>query len=106
MATGVNNLKLQESMKYIIEQIENLNAVFNRLDEEFLTVKNEIKGDFQADLSAKYTSISNQYENVKNNIKSYALDLAKVKKAYESQDVELHDIIITNINKVEERREN
>lgn len=105
MATGINNTKLEETMKSIMDQIENLNSVFNHLDEEFMTVKNEIEGDFQTKLVEKYTSINSQYKIIKENVKSYAIDLAKVKKTYENQDTELRDIVITNINKIEERRE-
>ncbi len=106
MATGINDIKLEATMKGIIDQIENLNSIFNRLDAEFMIVKNEIKGDFQVKLAEKYTPISNQYSAIKENVLSYAKDLAKVRKAYENQDAELHDIVIANINKVEERREN
>lgn len=105
MATGINDLKLEETIKNIIEQVENLNSVFNRLDEEFTTVKNEIEGDFQVELCNKCTSICNQYETIKENIRSYAVDLNKVKTAYKNQDDEMQDIIITSINKVEERSE-
>ena len=103
MTTGINASGLENTIKNIIEDIEELNRIFNELELEVINIQNNLSGEGSSTIIKKCNDIEAQSLNIKQNITTYITDIENIISAYQNQDQELSQIITNNIAKLEER---
>lgn len=102
MSTGVNTNTINTLRHELLDYVENVSAILNTIESEYEKVKNSIEGPSAEVISNKYLNIANYYETIKANIVSYVTDLGNVVSAYDNQDQELSEIVISDANKMVE----
>ncbi len=102
MSTGINVQKINALRQELLDYAENVSAILNTIESEYEKVKNSIEGPSAEVISNKYLNISSCYEAIKANIVSYVTDLGNVVSAYDNQDQELSEIVISDANKMVE----
>lgn len=103
MSTGVNGEKINKLRQDLMDYIEQMNGIFNRLDIECASVQNSISGTSKDIITKKCTEIRNSYSTIKNNIMTYIDDLGKVNSGYEQLIEEISEQIISDMDKITER---
>lgn len=102
MSTGVNGEKINKLRQDLMDYIEQMNGIFNRLDIECASVQNSISGTSKDIITKKCTEIRNSYSTIKNNIMTYIDDLGKVNSGYEQLIEEISEQIISDMDKITE----
>ena len=103
MSTGVNVEKVNKLRQELMDYIEKMNGIFNRLDIECASVQNSISGTSKDIITKKCTDIRNSYPTIKTNIMTYIDDLGKVTSGYEQLVEEVSEKIISDMDKITER---
>ena len=103
--SGINSEKMTQFKLELLDAYESLNSIFNRLEVEISSIRENWSGEGKSTLLAMYDEISNQVPIIKQNINSYALDIEKVIKNYELHDQELSQVVMSNISKLDEGRD-
>ena len=98
MSTGINVQKINALRQELLDYAENVSAILNTIESEYEKVKNSIEGPSAEVISNKYLDIANYYETIKANV----TDLGNVVSAYDNQDQELSEIVISDANKMVE----
>jgi len=101
MDAGINKEQLKKINVEMLEYIEQLKSVDNRLDNIKTSLKNNINGSGSNAIISKLSQIIEQLPIVTSNINIYITDINKVINMYESMDSELSTTIINDIEKLE-----
>lgn len=105
MTSGINEEKINALNVELLDAIEKLNTISNRLDVCIATIKSNIDGYGKDEILSKLSMIKQQLPNLSSNISTYIDDLSKAVNKYKDNDVELATTLITNISKLDGRRE-
>ncbi len=99
--SAINEDKMEKLKLDLLDDIEKLNSIFNQMDTEMETIKQNLIGAGNAELTTKFELIKANYPIIKKNITNYATDIQKVIDSYRNQDQELNEKIISDIEKLE-----
>ena len=102
MSTGVNTNTINTLRHELLDYAEKVSEILNAIELEYDSVKSNIVGPSAEIISNKYLDIANYYETIKSNIASYVTDWGNVVSAYDNQDQELSEIVISDANKMVE----
>lgn len=102
MITGIDVNKIDNLKKELLNYIEEINSIFNRMDSEVTIIQSNMSGVGKIEILQKCNKIKEQVPVLKSNIMVYLEDLSKVVKFYENQDQELSQNVIRNISKLDE----
>ena len=100
MATGINTQKAQSLKVSLLDSIESLKTLSNRIDVCYQTLASNIEGDGKDPMLSKLDSIRAQMPIVISNVDSYITDINKVGIKYQEQDEEQASQIIADIEKI------
>lgn len=101
MATGINEQMINKLKVELLDCIESINSLYNRLDTCKSGIQSNYSGTGSDVIIAKLDSIMNQFPKVSSNINTYISDLSKVVKSFADQDVEIASDVIRNISKLD-----
>ena len=105
MGSGINKAKVNELKAELLDYVEALNFISNRLDTCLENIKGSLNGTGRDEIVSKFTNIKEQLSKISANINFYIEDLGNVIISYEKQDEEVASTLIRNISKLEERSE-
>lgn len=105
MGSGINTEKIDDLKVELLDYIEALNLISNRLDNCLETIKTNINGYGKNEIVQKITCIKEQFPKISANINFYIEDLGNAVRSYEKQDEEVAATLIRNISKLEEGSE-
>lgn len=105
MASGINEEKVNSLNVELLDAIENLNSISDRLDICIETIKGNIEGYGKNEILSKLSVIKQQLPIVSSNISAYIDDLGKVVDRYRNSDEEVATTLMNNIGKLDEGRE-
>ena len=105
MVSGINEEKISELKIQLLDYIEYLNSISNRLNANVESIKNNIDGVGKDEILGKANFIREQLPKISANINSYIDDIEKAMSSYERQDEEIAATLISNISRLEERSE-
>ena len=88
--SGINSEKMTQFKLELLDAYESLNSIFNRLEVEISSIKENWSGEGKSTLLAKYDEVYNQIPIIKN---------------YELHDQELSQVVMSNISKLDEGRD-
>ena len=101
MASGINVEKVNALKVELLNYIEQLNVLYNRLNDCSTTIQANMDGFNKAQIVNKLNSIIEQMPKATTNINTYISDLGKVVKSYQEQDEEEASTVVNNISKVD-----
>lgn len=105
MSSGINVEKVDALKIELLDYIESLNSISNRLEISTSTIQNNIEGLGKKEILQKLKQIKGQLPNVSANITTYIDDLNKAVSSYERIDEEVAADLIRNISKLGEGSE-
>lgn len=105
MAAGINDEKINSLNVELLDAIEDLNSISNKLDICMETIKHNIDGYGKNEILSKLSTIKQQMPIVSSNISTYIDDLSKVVNRYRDSDEETATTLMNNIGKLDEGRE-
>jgi len=105
VASGINEEKVNSLNVELLDAIENLNSISDRLDICIETIKGNIEGYGKNEILSKLSVIKQQLPIVSSNISAYIDDLGKVVDRYRNSDEEVATTLMNNIGKLDEGRE-
>ena len=105
MASGINEEKVNFLNVELLDAIEDLNFISNRLDVCIETIKNNMDGYGKNEILSKLSIIKQQLPTVSSNISAYIDDLSKAVNRYRNNDEEVATTLMNNIVKLDEGRE-
>lgn len=100
MAAGINTSKITTLKVDLLDAIEAMNTVLNKLDVEKNIINSNIEGPGKSLMTQRLNSIYKQLGVVTKNINSYINDLSNIEKFYTSQDEELSSLVANDIEKL------
>lgn len=101
MATGINVQKMNSLKVSLLDNIESINALYNRFENCCYNVGQNISGAGSATIIRLLKDIEGQFSIVASNINTYISDMNKVQQAYFEQEQELNSKITSDITIVE-----
>jgi hypothetical protein len=105
VASGINEEKVNSLNVELLDAIENLNSISNRLDICMETIKGNMDGYGKSEILSKLSAIKQQLPVVSSNISAYIDDLGKAVNRYRNRDEEVATTLMNNIGKLDEGRE-
>lgn len=102
MSSGINVEKVDALKIELLDYIESLNSISNRLEISTSTIQNNIEGLGKKEILQKLRQIREQLPKVSANITTYIDDLSKAVSNYERIDEETAADLIRNISKLGE----
>jgi len=89
----------------LLDYIESINAIVNRLDISIGDIQNNMDGIGKREIINKLNEVKGQLPNVKENIVTYIDDLDRAISIYKSVDYEVAATLMNNISKLGEGRD-
>lgn len=105
MSSGINVEKVDALKIELLDYIESINSVSNRLEVSVSTIQNNVEGFGKKEILQKLGQIREQLPKVSANITTYIDDLSKAVSNYERIDEEVAADLIRNISKLGEGSE-
>lgn len=102
MSSGINVEKVDALKIELLDYIESINSVSNRLEVSVSTIQNNVEGFGKKEILQKLGQIREQLPKVSANITTYIDDLSKAVSNYERIDEEVAADLIRNISKLGE----
>lgn len=102
MSSGINDEKVDALKIELLDYVEAINSITNRLEISTNTIQNNIEGIGKKEILAKLNHVKEQLPTVSANISTYIDDLSKAVSNYERIDVESAADLISNISKLGE----
>lgn len=102
MSSGINVEKVDTLKIELLDYIESLNSISNRLELSTSTIQNNVEGLGKMEILQKLRQIREQLPKVSANITTYIDDLNKAVSNYEKIDEEVAVDLIRNISKLGE----
>lgn len=105
MSSGINSSKVETLKIELLDYIESINAIVNRLDISIGDIQNNMDGIGKREIINKLNEVKGQLPNVKENIVTYIDDLDRAISIYKSVDYEAAATLMNNISKLGEGRD-
>jgi len=105
MSSGINSSKVETLKIELLDYIESINAIVNRLDISIGDIQNNMDGIGKREIINKLNEVKGQLPNVKENIVTYIDDLDRAISIYKSVDYEVAATLMNNISKLGEGRD-
>ena len=105
MAVGINEDKMNSFKLELMDYIQSLNLLKNRLDNCRNVINSSMSGCGKTEIINKFDNIMVEFPKVSKNINSYISTIGKVTVVYAEQDSELASQISNDISKVERLKE-
>ncbi len=105
MGSGINVEKIDTLKIELLDCIESINSISNRLEMSANAIQNNLEGIGKTEILQKIGKIREQLPNVSGNISTYIDDLSKAVSNYERIDEEAATDLIRNIGKLSEGSE-
>lgn len=102
MSSGINVEKVDALKIELLDYIESINSVSNRLEVSVSTIQNNVEGFGKKEILQKLGQIREQLPKVSANITTYIDDLNRAVSNYERIDEETAADLIRNISKLGE----
>ena len=102
MATGINSDKMNQSKINLLDCVEELNSLSNRLDNCYEDIQASLEGGCKSEVISKFGAIKREWPKVNQNINSYIGVLSKVESRYKRQDSELASKTNRDIDKIDD----
>lgn len=102
MSSGINDEKVDALKIELLDYVEAINSITNRLEISTNAIQNNIEGIGKKEILAKLNHVKEQLPTVSANISTYIDDLSKAVSNYERIDVESAADLISNISKLGE----
>lgn len=106
MAVGINEEKMNTFKSELMDYIQKMNLLRNRLDNCKNSISSNINGYGKQEILNKFDNIINEFSKVNQNINNYINVIGKVTSIFQDQDIEISSQISRDISNIERLKEN
>lgn len=105
MAAGINEDKMNNFKIELMDYIQKMNLLRNRLDNCKSNLSSNINGYGKQEILNKFDNILNEFSKVNQNLNNYISTIGKVTSVFQEQDSEISSQIFRDISKIERLKE-